>query len=106
MRQSFQRRRDLLFDKLREIDGLSLTKPKGAFYFFPSVEGLFGRKYAQTTLANSFDISHFLLAEAQVAVVPGAAFGSDKHIRISYAYSERELVEAADRIAAAIRRLR
>ena len=105
MRASFQKRRDLMFGKMSSIDGLKTVKPRGAFYFFPSVKNFFGRKYNGTILKNSFDVSHYLLAEAQVALVPGAAFGSDEHIRISYAYSEKELVEAIDRVAAAIAKL-
>jgi aspartate aminotransferase len=105
MRASFQKRRDLMFGKMSSIDGLKTVKPRGAFYFFPSVKNFFGRKYNGTALKNSFDVSHYLLAEAQVALVPGAAFGSDEHIRISYAYSESELVEAINRVAAAIAKL-
>ncbi|MGO9482668.1 MAG: pyridoxal phosphate-dependent aminotransferase [Candidatus Kryptoniota bacterium] len=106
MRASFQKRRDLMFGKMSTLDGLKTVNPRGAFYFFPSVKGLFGRRYNGTVLNNSFDVSHYLLSEARVALVPGAAFGSDEHIRISYAYSEKELVEAIDRIDAAIEKLR
>ncbi len=106
MRLAFQRRRDMIIEKLVKIDGLTVTNPGGAFYFFPSVKSLFGRKYDGQTLKNSIDVTHYLLAEARVALVPGAAFGSDEHIRISYAYSEKELTEAIDRIASAISRLR
>ena len=106
MRASFQKRRDVTFEKLSEVKGLRTTKPSGAFYFFPSVKGLFGKRYNGTVLKNSFDVTHYFLAEAQVALVPGGAFGSDDHIRISYAYSENQLVEATDRISAAIEKLR
>lgn len=106
MRLAFQKRRDLLLEKLSRIPGFSVTKPGGAFYFFPSIRGLFGKRYNGQTLQNSIDVVQFILAEAQVALVPGTAFGSDGHIRISYAYSEKELTEAADRIAAAVARLR
>jgi len=106
MRLAFQKRRDLLLDKLSRIDGLNTTKPFGAFYFFPSIKRFIGSGANGAALKNSLDITHYLLAEAQVALVPGAAFGSDNHIRISYAYSEQELIEAADRISAALGRLR
>ncbi len=106
MRLAFQHRRDIIIEKLVKIDCLTVTNPGGAFYFFPSVKSLFGRKYDGQTLKNSIDVTRYLLAEARVALVPGAAFGSDEHIRISYAYSEKELTEAIDRIASAISRLR
>lgn len=106
MRVAFQKRRDAMFDKLSRIKGLSLKKPGGAFYFFPSVRGLFGKSHNGKTLQSSTDVAQFILADAQVAVVPGIAFGSDEHIRISYAYSERELTEATDRIAAAVAKLK
>jgi aspartate aminotransferase len=106
MRLAFQRRRDLMLEKLSKIEGLHTTKPAGAFYFFPSIKAFIGRKHNGTTLKNSLDVAHYLLGEAQVALVPGGAFGSDNHIRISYAYSEYELTEAADRISSALGKLR
>jgi aspartate aminotransferase len=105
MRLAFQKRRDLLLDRLSQINGLNTAKPAGAFYFFPSIKKFFGKGPNGTALNNSLDIAHYLLAEAQVALVPGGAFGSDDHIRISYAYSEQELIEAADRISAALAKL-
>lgn len=106
MKLALQRRRDLMLEKLAEIDGFATVKPSGAFYFFPSVKNLFGKKYDGKALKNSADVVHYFLTEAQVALVPGAAFGSDEHIRISYAYSERELTEAIDRIASAVSKLK
>ncbi len=102
MRLAFQKRRDLTIARLASISGLTVGRPGGAFYFFPSVKGLFGKSYDGKSLKGSIDVAQFLLAEAQVTLVPGIAFGSDDHIRISYAYSERELTEALDRIAAAV----
>ena len=106
MRLAFQKRRDLMFEKLSRIKGLEISNPGGAFYFFPSVKRLFGKRYNGKTLQGSADVAQFMLADAQVALVPGIAFGSDDHIRLSYAYSERELTEAADRIAASVSRLK
>ncbi|MCL4539931.1 MAG: pyridoxal phosphate-dependent aminotransferase, partial [Bacteroidetes bacterium] len=106
MRVSFQHRRDVMMERLSGIDGMTLAKPGGAFYFFPSVKRLFGKSNGGQVLRNSADIASYLLLEAQVALVPGAAFGSDSHIRISYAYAEKELTEAVDRIAAAVTKLR
>lgn len=106
MREAFQKRRDVMLEKLQSIDGFHVNKPGGAFYFFPSVKGLFGKSYNGKKLTGPLDVAQFFLSEAQVALVPGIAFGSDKHIRISYAYSEKELTEAADRIASAVARLK
>jgi len=106
MRNAFQKRRDLMMDKLAKIDGLTLSKPAGAFYFFPSIKNFFGKKHNGVAMKNSLDIAHYLLAEAQVALVPGGAFGSDDHIRISYAYSENDLIEAAKRISSALGKLK
>lgn len=106
MRAAFQNRRDILFARLSVIKGLNLSKPGGAFYFFPSIKGLVGKRHGDRILKNSVDVAQFILAEAQVALVPGTAFGSDDHIRISYAYSEKELTEAATRIEEAISKLK
>ncbi len=105
MRLAFEHRRDLTLAMLEKMDGFKTVKPSGAFYFFPSVKDLFGRKHDGTELTNSVDVAHYFLSEAQVALVPGAAFGSDEHIRISYAYSEEELREAMRRIADVVSKL-
>ncbi len=106
MRLAFEKRRNVMLEKLRSIDGFTVNKPGGAFYFFPSVKGLFGRTYNGKQMSGSLDIAQFFLSEAQVALVPGIAFGSDGHMRMSYAYSEKELTEAADRIASAVAKLK
>ncbi len=106
MKASFQHRRDVMLARLSQIDGVTVRKPGGAFYFFPSVKGLFGKKGDGKVLKGSSDVAHYFLTEAQVALVPGIAFGSDEHVRISYAYSERELTEAVDRIASAVSKLK
>jgi aspartate aminotransferase len=106
MRLAFQKRRNLMFEKLSRIKEFKVNNPGGAFYFFPSVKALFGKTYDGKALRGSADVAQFILAEAQVALVPGAAFGSDEHIRLSYAYSERELTEAADRIVASVSSLK
>lgn len=106
MRVAFQKRRDVMLDRLSRIDGVSVNKPGGAFYFFPSVKELFGKQFNGKKLESSMDVVQYLLAEAMVALVPGIAFGMDSNIRMSYAYSEKELTEAADRIAAAVAKLK
>ncbi len=105
MRAEFEKRRNVMLERLGRINGISISKPGGAFYLFPSIKGLIGKSFNAKTLKGSMDVAQFLLSEAQVALVPGIAFGSDEHMRISYAYSERELAEAAERIAAAVAKL-
>ncbi len=102
MRKAFENRRNILIEKLSTVKGISVPRPGGAFYLFPSVKQLFGRTYDGQVISSSTDAVKFFLAKAQVALVPGAAFGSNEHVRISYAYSEKDLTEAADRIASAI----
>lgn len=105
MRLSFWKRRDLVLEKLAKINGMRTSKPGGAFYFFPSIKSYLGKSFHGIVLNNSFDVARYILSEAQVAVVPGSAFGSDNHVRISFAYSDQQLVEGTDRISAALERL-
>src|SRR5439155_1474113 len=92
MAAEFDRRRRLIVDGLNRLPGVSCIKPKGAFYAFANVAGLFGRSSASaagtTRLDGSLDVAAFLLEEARVAVVPGVDFGSDAHVRLSYATSD------------------
>src|SRR4030095_9124699 len=86
-----RRRRRLIVPGLNALPGVSCTMPKGAFYAFANVSGLFGRQWRSVagpqTLKGSLDVTAFLLEEAKVAVVPGVDFGSDDHVRLSYAHS-------------------
>jgi aspartate aminotransferase len=79
--------------------------PTGAFYAFPNISGLFGRKHAAGTIASASDLTSYLLQEAKVAVVPGEPFGSASHIRLSYATSLDAITRGLDRIDAAIQKL-
>ena len=110
MAAEFDRRRHLIVDGLNRLPGVSCIKPKGAFYAFANVAGLFGRSSASaagtTRLDGSLDVAAFLLEEARVAVVPGADFGSDAHVRLSYATSDALIREGLARMDAAIRKLR
>jgi aspartate aminotransferase len=107
MAGEFDRRRRLIIDGLNALPGVRCVMPKGAFYAFANVSGLFGRRRADgTTLGGSGDVAAFLLDEAQVAVVPGADFGSDAHVRLSYATSAELIAEGLARMAAAITTLR
>ncbi len=105
MQEAFRRRKDLVMDLLDDIAGIQINNPKGAFYLFPNIEGLFGKSYHGTTIENSDDFAEYLLEEAHVAVVAGSAFGDDRCFRLSYAASEEVLREAISRIAKAIEKL-
>jgi aspartate aminotransferase len=103
----FQKRRDLVVKMLNEIDGINCNNPNGAFYVFPSCEGLYGRKTPQGNLINNDnDFATYLLEEALVAVVPGIAFGAKNFFRISYAASDDFLLNAMNRISDACKKLK
>jgi aspartate aminotransferase len=98
----FQKRRDVIAAGLNAVPGVSCRLPEGAFYVFPNVEGLFGRAWRGKTLGSSTDVTEFLLEEANVAVVPGIAFGDDRFIRLSYATSMKNIEEGLRRFAKAV----
>lgn len=98
MRQAFDRRRKKMVELLSQIDGFRVPTPKGAFYCYPSVEGVIGRKIAGTKIESSADLAEVILNEAKVAVVPGEAFGPSGFIRLSYALGDDDLVEGVTRI--------
>jgi aspartate aminotransferase len=100
----FEKRRDMVVGLLNKIEGIKCNVPNGAFYVFPSCEGLFGKKtLSGEAINNSTDFASFLLEEAKVAVVPGIAFGAEGFFRISYAASEDLLKDAIARIKDAVR---
>lgn len=100
MRQAFERRRDLIFGLVQEIPGFKLTKkPQGAFYVFPEVNSIFGKKTpAGKVISNSDELAMYILEEGHVAGVSGAAFGAPDCIRFSYATSEDKITEAMRRV--------
>ena len=105
-RKSFSARRDLVVDALNNIDGLTCLKPEGAFYVFPSMKALLGKKTpAGKPIGSCQDFADYLLEEALVAVVFGAAFGMGGYFRISYATSEKNLVESKKRLKEACAKL-
>ncbi|MDW8286564.1 MAG: pyridoxal phosphate-dependent aminotransferase [Flammeovirgaceae bacterium] len=106
MANAYKRRRDLLKKLLDEIPGLKTNLPQGAFYFFPDVSAFFGKSYNGTTIHNSYDLAIYLLNEAHVSIVDGEGFGAPECIRISFAASDAELVEAAKRMKEAFAKLR
>ena len=101
MAGEFDRRRRAIVEGLNRVPGIRCAMPQGAFYAFPDVSGLFGRRWRGGALATSADVTAFLLEDARVAVVPGADFGSDRHLRLSYACGLDTIEEGLRRIAAA-----
>jgi len=105
MKEAFLRRRDLICGLLREIRGIKLKVPQGAFYVMPDISYYLGKTDGETRINNSDDLALWLLDKAQVAVVGGDAFGAPACIRISYANSDDLLVEAVKRIKTALEKL-
>ncbi|MDD2621517.1 MAG: pyridoxal phosphate-dependent aminotransferase [Bacteroidales bacterium] len=106
MRNKFRERRDLMFELLKDIPNIKVILPQGAFYFFPEVNYYYGKTYKDYKINNSNDLAMYLLYEANVALVPGAAFGDDNCIRFSYATSDNLLIEAVRRIKEALLNLK
>jgi aspartate aminotransferase len=106
MCDAFLRRRDLICDLLKDIKGLKVRVPQGAFYVLPDISYYLGRSDGETTIHTSDDLALWLLDKAQVAVVGGDSFGAPGCIRISYANSDELLVEACKRIKAALENLK
>lgn len=98
MVEAFHKRRDLVVGLIKEIPGLKINVPEGAFYVFPDVSSFFGKTLRGTLIKDATDFSMYLLAEANVATVTGDAFGNPDCIRFSYATSEEQLTEALRRI--------
>lgn len=98
MVDAFRRRRALMVDGLSKVPGFKVNQPMGAFYVFPDVTGLFGKTFEGKALQNADDVAMFLLEQAQVASVSGAAFGTPECIRLSYAAADDVLREAIARI--------
>jgi len=106
MREAFLRRRNLICNLLKEIPGMKVTIPQGAFYVMPDISWYLGKSDGETRISTSDDLALFLLDKAQVATVGGDAFGAPDCIRISYATSDDLIVEAVKRIKEALKRLK
>jgi aspartate aminotransferase len=106
MNNAFKRRKDLVVKLVREIPGLKVYDPDGAFYVFPQVNAHYGKSFNGTKIANSTDLCLYLLEFGHIATVPGDAFGDDNCIRISFATSDEKLVEAMKRMKDALAALR
>ena len=98
MRSAFDRRRRLIVSMLGDIDGVVCPEPQGAFYAYPSVKGLLGREIGGVTPTTSAELAELLLEQAEVAAVPGEAFGSPGYLRFSYALGDDDLVEGIGRL--------
>ncbi len=105
MKDTFLKRRNITLEKMNAIKGLKVNDPKGAFYVFPNVESFYGKQYLQYKIENSTDLCSYLLDEAKISLVPGIAFGNDQCIRLSYAIAEDQLIEALNRMSAALSKL-
>ena len=105
MIKKFASRREKMVDWIKEVPGFELQTPPGAFYVFPRITSLLGKKFNGRELKNSLDVSMYLLEEGLVSTVPGDAFGLPGYIRFSYAASEIELEEAVKRVKVAVSNL-
>jgi len=103
MRDIFKRRRDLIVKSFESLNGVKVLKPRGSFYLFPDVSGLWGKQFNGRKIMDSNDLSWYLLEEALVATVPGSAFGTPECIRLSYATSEENIIKAMSRISGVLK---
>ncbi len=106
MLREFQKRRGVIVAGLNAIPGVTCLNPQGAFYVFPNVSAYYGRSFGGKTITNSAEMATYLLDESNVALVPGADFGHDDHIRLSYATSMEQIEKGVKRIREALLRLR
>ena len=106
MRKAFERRRDLIVRLARDIPGLEVNRPEGAFYLFPKCSSFYGKTDGTTTIGNSTDLAMYLLEKGHVATVGGDAFGDPECFRMSYATSDENIIEAMKRIKDALARLK
>ena len=106
MRQAFERRRDLIVKLAKEVPGFEVNVPEGAFYLFPKCSSFFGKSAGDRKIENSDDLAMYLLEDAHVACVGGTSFGAPECIRMSYATSDENIVEAIRRIKEALAKLK
>ncbi|NQX13216.1 pyridoxal phosphate-dependent aminotransferase [Microbacteriaceae bacterium VKM Ac-2855] len=98
MRQAFDRRRTVIVAELNKIDGIHCPTPEGAFYVYPDVQGLLGREWGGVTPTTSLELADLILEQAEVATVPGEAFGPSGYLRLSYALGDEQLLEGVQRL--------
>ncbi len=105
MRREFDERRRWIIDRLRAMEGITCAGCTGAFYVMPNVSQLYGRQFEGTVIEDSFGLCHFLLEQAHIAIVPGAAFEAPDHVRISYSNSLENIKEGMERMERALKLL-
>ena len=105
MKESFAKRLEVILAHLRDLPGVSCVRPQGAFYVFPNVSAYFGKRLGDKTIAGSVDLADYLLDEALIASVPGAAFGADDFIRFSFATSLEIINQGMGRLKTALAKL-
>lgn len=105
MVEEYRKRRDIVYNLLKEIPGVKANYPTGAFYFFPDVSSFYGKSFNGKKIANGDDLCLYLLEEGHVSLVPGGAFGDEACVRLSYAASEKELIDAMGRLKNALAKL-
>jgi len=103
--KEFEQRKNYIVQKLNDIPEITCFSPQGAFYVFPNISAFFGKEYDGKVIKDSLDFTEFILDEAKVAVVPGVAFGSDDHVRISYATSMDDIIKGMERITETVKKL-
>ena len=102
MRQQFEARRDLVMERMAEIPGVGCSRPRGAFYAFPDVTEHYGRMLGGAKVADSTAMAEYLLTHGLISTVPGAAFGADDYVRLSFACSTEEIEEGLARLKRAL----
>ena len=105
MMAEFDKRRKYMVERLNNMDGITCQTPVGAFYAFPNISAHFGKKFNNSAMNNSLELSTYFLEQAKVAMVPGSAFGDDKYIRLSYATSMDNIKKGLDRIEESLSKL-
>lgn len=106
MVEQYRKRRDLVYNLLKEIPGVKANYPQGAFYFFPDVSYYYGKSDGERIIQNGDDFCMYMLEKGHVSLVPGSAFGEEKCVRLSYAASEKDLIEALARMKKALANLK
>ena len=105
MVEEYHKRRDIVYKLLKEMPGVKANYPQGAFYFFPDVSAYYGKKDGDKVIKNGDDFCFYMLEKGRVSLVPGRAFGDENCVRLSYAASEKDLVEAMKRMKEALANL-
>jgi aspartate aminotransferase len=98
MKEAFDRRRKLIVEELRKIPGMEVPMPEGAFYVYVDVTGLLNQEWEGVTPTNSLELADLILDKAEVAAVPGEAFGPSGYLRFSYALGDKPLLEGIQRL--------